>query len=281
MQAEPKRQATCRRQRHVVAGQVHALKPVDLLEGREAVDALLAVDEILVHQIRDLAVGAGADGLRDERVGRRLVPVPDHGQDVDRARMRARRIAHQLDEADHLVLEERAEENAAVEERAGVLAAALEIHPVVRESPSLADGRLVVDVADALQQRVVERHLAKDDALLLGLPGPVARVGADLLREPVVERRHRQHGEVVPLHRVVVLRRRFGNPLDEREEVDPRAARAERVHHDLRVVGERELLPVEACHAEQPPFDLDGLSADVDECRCHDSLNPLVSVNCV
>src|SRR5208282_6923778 len=93
----------------------------------------------------------------------------------------------------------------------------LNIFSEVWEFSALPDWRFVVDLPYTLHELVVERRLPDHKALLFGLLCLVACFESELLIPPMFKCRDGQHGEVIPLHRVVILRTRLRYLLQKRE----------------------------------------------------------------
>src|SRR5262245_25540578 len=100
VQAKTKCQAPDASQWHVVPRHIDTLEPVAFLKITEAVPLLLPIRELRVHKIRNAASLAGSHRLGDERIGRCLVPVLDHRNDMHHCGLRSSLIACQLDEPD-------------------------------------------------------------------------------------------------------------------------------------------------------------------------------------
>ena len=99
-----------------------------------------------------------------------------------------------------------------------------EVLTVMEKRNSLAHGRLVVNLPNSSYKELIEGHLLDYDALLLSLLSFITGLETDLLIPPVLESGHWQRSQVVPLHRVLVLRLRVGKPLHKRKEVNSCAA---------------------------------------------------------
>ena len=115
----------------------------------------------------------------------------------------------------------------------------------MRESSTLANGRLVVNVADALKQRITKGDLTDLYALFLSLTRPIARERANLVVPPVFKRRHRQNSKVVPFHRIWVHWCGFGKFLQKREKINASSASMKTLDYSLRIFRKRELFPIQ------------------------------------
>src|SRR5713226_9656845 len=98
VKSEPDGYVTDASQRDVVARQIDPLKPVAFLKGAEAAPLLFPIGEVRVHEIRDAPISAGSDGLRDQRIRWRFVPVLNHRHYVHQARLRSSFVECQLNE---------------------------------------------------------------------------------------------------------------------------------------------------------------------------------------
>src|SRR6266446_3955120 len=155
---------------NVVPGQFDPLEAVVLFEIAQAVLLLSSVREVRVPEIGDRSLGARSDGLGDQRIRRRLVPVLDHRLDLHEACLPAPLVADQLREADQGLAEKRADEDAPIDERHVFTPHGVEVLAVVPEGLALSDRRLVVDGGDATNEAVIEGDLSHHDAFLLGAP---------------------------------------------------------------------------------------------------------------
>ena len=176
----------------------------------------------------------------------------EHRLDLHETGLAARLVPDDLREADERVAEKCAEEDAATDERRVLVAHGVERLAVVPEAPALSDGRLVVDRGNAPDEHVVERQFSHDDASLLGAADHVARLVFDLSRPPVLERRHGERGDVVPLESVPVPGRAIGQPLDESQHVDAALCSAQRIPRRFGIVQEVVALRREARDADEP-----------------------------
>ena len=131
-----------------------------LLEIAETVPLLPPVGELGVQEERNPPTRTRTDRLGDERIRRGFVPVPSHGHDMHQSGLSLIFVAHQLGETNQALPEERADENAPVEECGAHPADRLQIFPAVRKRDALSHRGLVVEFEDPLDEGVVERHLA-------------------------------------------------------------------------------------------------------------------------
>ena len=159
VQAQANRQLTQACQRDVVARRVNPCEAIALFEVAEAVVLLLAISKPRIHQESHTTTRAGPDGLCYQRVLRGFISVADHRHDVHQARLCASLIDHDLDESNELVSVVGADEDAVIEKSGFVPIYRLDVFSVMRESPPLSNGTLVVDFPDSLNQRVIERRL--------------------------------------------------------------------------------------------------------------------------
>ena len=75
METQAKGQTTEKSERNVVPGQINSLESVMPLEFRQAVGPSLAIRKIRVPEVGNSSFRTRPDGLRDERIGRRLVTM--------------------------------------------------------------------------------------------------------------------------------------------------------------------------------------------------------------
>src|SRR5438445_7290723 len=93
-------------QRNIEAGRINALEPAALLEVAQTVMPLLPVVEVRVHKIANAPVCAGANGVSNQGILRRLVPVPHQRHNIHETGLSTGLIVYQLHEPDQLVFEE-------------------------------------------------------------------------------------------------------------------------------------------------------------------------------
>jgi|SRR2546422_2219561 len=130
-------------------------------------------------------------------------------------------ITHEFCEPDELLLVERPDENAALEECGAHPSDCVYILAAVGKGFALPQAILVVDSMDAFDKGVVEWHFAADYALLFGSSNHIPRLTINLLRPPLIEGRNWHCGKIVPQpHGIVVLRCRLWEDLHEREQID-------------------------------------------------------------
>src|SRR5437773_6597072 len=163
---------------------------------------------------------------------------------MHQARLRSSFIACQLGKTNQTVTEKRPDEDATIEERPRVLTNCLDLHSIVVKAFSLADGALVVNLTDSVNEGVVETHLTDHHSVLLCFPDLVPHLELDRFCKPFVKRGYRQDSEVVQLHRVTKFRRRFRQHLHECEQVDSHSGLPQSFKNCVRIIQEHVLVPV-------------------------------------
>src|SRR5207247_10334571 len=116
-------------------------------EVSQAVSLFVPIREVRVPEIRDSAVGAGPHCLRNEGIGRSLVPVLKQRNNMHEPRLAPVFVRYELYEADQVILEECTDEDASIQERRFHFAHGLEILPVMPKAPALPYARFVADVS--------------------------------------------------------------------------------------------------------------------------------------
>jgi hypothetical protein len=132
-------------ERNVIPGYKDLLKTVAALEISERVLLLLAVGKVGVPEMRNLALGAAADRLRNQRVRDGFIAVLEHRKDVHKTRLAIILVRDQLCKADERLLEERTDKDASVEERRFDLPQTIKISAIVSKASSLPNRAFVID----------------------------------------------------------------------------------------------------------------------------------------
>jgi len=114
VKAESKDYPADRGQRNVVPRHLNLLKSVVPFELSQTVGLLFSVRHVRVPEIRDRSFGARFYGLGQQRIGRSLVPVPDHGENMHQACLASVLVSHQLNEANQASLEVCADKNTSI-----------------------------------------------------------------------------------------------------------------------------------------------------------------------
>ena|SRR5438105_724322 len=115
-------------------------------------------------------------------------------------------VGHKLHEANQVVLGERANENASIQESRFHSTQGLEILPVMPKAFPLADRRFVVDSAYSPNEDIVEKHLPDDDPGFRGFPNLIPDLEINLMCHPVIKGRNAEGGDVVPFHWMAIFR---------------------------------------------------------------------------
>src|SRR5438132_3843343 len=197
-------------QRNIIARQVDPLKSVMFLEFHEAISLLVPIAEPRVHQIRNPFCCAVLDRFGDQRIRRRLIPVLGQREKGHKASLNSGSMTMQLSKANQGVVEIRPNENVTVEKRRCLPTNSLQIFSIMRKPFALTDRAFIVDGPDTSNERLINRDFPDGNSLLPCSTCHISGLVIDLLCPPVVKRRYWQHGEVIPLHRVGVLRRGIG-----------------------------------------------------------------------
>src|SRR5690242_4047964 len=222
VKAQAQGHASSERQRHVVPGQLDLLEAVVPLEIRQSIALLVAIGEIGVPKVRNAAIGAGANGLGNQRIGWSLIPVARHGKNMHEARLLPLFIGDKFDEANPGTFEESVDKDAAIEDGGLHFAQALEVNTVVPKAPALADRRLAVKCGYPPKKFVIERYLPDDRAIFRGFANLVPDLEINLMGHPIVKGGNGKDSHVVPFHGIAKMRRSVRDLLNEGEDVNSR-----------------------------------------------------------
>ncbi len=209
-----------------------------------------SVREVRVYEIRNAAIGARSDCPRDQRIGGRLVAMLIQRHDVHQARLLLFLVGHQLDEPNQVAVQKCPDERAVLGKRRAHLPHRLDVFAVVREGLALPCRDFVVDGPDAVHQGVVEGHFPNGHAILFGSADHVPRLVVDLLCPPVIEGRHLERSQVVPFHRVPMLRRGIRQSLQECEDINTLSRKPYGFEDRLRIVHELIFVPLDTTDAD-------------------------------
>src|SRR5580658_2362202 len=119
----------------------------------------------------------------------------------------------------------------------------------MRKAPPLPYWTFVVDLPDTCCKSIVQRRFPDNDALFRGLFRFISRLKAKLLRPPVVERRNRKDGEIIPFHRIAVLGRSFRGFLQKSKEINSRIRFTQRSQYVSGVIKILVLFRLESANA--------------------------------
>lgn len=186
----------------------------------------------------------------------------NHRNDMHQARLTPVFIGHELHEADQVILEERTDEDAPIQESHFHSAQGLEVLAVVPKRFTLPNWGLVVDGRYPPNEAIVEWHLPNDHPVLFGLSNFIPYLEINLMLHPVVKARNTKGGDIVPFQRVSVFRGGVRQFLNESEEINPRSKFSERSHSCVRVFQKLVALSIEKTDSDQPSADADVLATD-------------------
>ena len=169
MHPRSKNQVSQRTQRNVIAWNIDTLKSVALFEIAQAIPAFVSVTEFGVNKIQDPSYLARSHSLRDQCICWSLLAMGDHRNNMHKPRLRARFVNCHLRKTDKGFIEERAEEEAAVEERPRVFTYSLTAHSVMGKSLALANRILIINSPDSFDELIIQGNFSNLNPFLLGL----------------------------------------------------------------------------------------------------------------
>src|SRR4029077_5470746 len=175
---------------NIIAWNVDSAHPIALFEVANTATLFTAVGKPRIHQIASMPPCAQSNCLRNQRVGRSLVSMFDHGNNVHQTRLCICFVCHQLDESNQLAFKKSSDENGAVKMCGFLPANRSQILAVVVISSPLPDRTFVINLPNALCQRLTESDFAKDYTFLCCLFRFVASFEADLMPPPMVKCRY-------------------------------------------------------------------------------------------
>src|ERR1700688_4278856 len=91
-------------QRHVIPRYVYAFECISLFELAHAAPRLFPISKFRVNQVRNMSVSTRTNRLCHQRIRGRLIPVPDHGDDVHHSGLSPGVVNRKFNETDQFVV---------------------------------------------------------------------------------------------------------------------------------------------------------------------------------
>src|SRR2546430_9020146 len=154
MNSDLKRNLALPRKGNVIPGKKNLFESASPLELGEGAICIV-VDIIAVGEMRHLPFVAHLNSLRDQRIGRALVEVLHHAQDLDDIRRSIGKGTSEV--ADHLALVISLKECGSIRVSRVLLANRFGIFVVMPKCLTLTHRSFVIDIDNDLDKRVVQR----------------------------------------------------------------------------------------------------------------------------